>query len=363
MEFGDIFKGSPSPAKWEALGKYLREGEIRGGHGVLVRQVGNKTIISAARRGESASGGGGRYQLTFDGTGQKVVVSEGSVAWAATAETDGIVRPYIPKISGVALGAGAAIAVAGKSAGIEYEVVCIYSSTAGRVVMHDPDDELDIESHERARLLGTVKLKNRAGGGLEIDELKQRWADDIEHLGDDYGSSSAGSQSGDNSDGESDGGGDSDSITPPDNSDSDDSDSDSSSSSSSGGATCPEITNLQVVLLQLENGEQCFEDPVVQQVGTVAVSCEVGPYAESCRNRLYVRFTVGATTRSIFLGSTYGAVSTQFDMPLFSCSTYTATAQIQTAAGIIAECNLTCAPVSVDFVTPGLCTDGGSCST
>jgi hypothetical protein len=50
MELSEIFQGRPSDAKWQALGEYLRQGTVRGGPGLRVRKVGNKTIISASRK-------------------------------------------------------------------------------------------------------------------------------------------------------------------------------------------------------------------------------------------------------------------------------------------------------------------------
>jgi len=56
MELSEIFQGRPSDAKWQALGEYLQQGTVRGGPGVRVRQVGNKTIITA-KRGRPGTGG------------------------------------------------------------------------------------------------------------------------------------------------------------------------------------------------------------------------------------------------------------------------------------------------------------------
>jgi hypothetical protein len=50
IDFGDIFKGSPTPAKWAALGEYLLAGQITGGPGLRIRRVGNRTVITTRRR-------------------------------------------------------------------------------------------------------------------------------------------------------------------------------------------------------------------------------------------------------------------------------------------------------------------------
>lgn len=59
MDFPEIFKGTPTPAKWAALGEYLSKSEITGGPGLRVRRVGNKTVITT-KKGSGKSGGGGQ---------------------------------------------------------------------------------------------------------------------------------------------------------------------------------------------------------------------------------------------------------------------------------------------------------------
>lgn len=56
MDLSEIFQGRPSDAKWQALGEYLLQGTVRGGPGVRVRQVGNKTIITAKRQHGGVAG-------------------------------------------------------------------------------------------------------------------------------------------------------------------------------------------------------------------------------------------------------------------------------------------------------------------
>lgn len=49
MDLTEIFKGSPTDAKWQALGKYLLGGSVRGGPGVRVRKVGNQLVITGKK--------------------------------------------------------------------------------------------------------------------------------------------------------------------------------------------------------------------------------------------------------------------------------------------------------------------------
>lgn len=49
MDFPEIFKGSPTPTKWAALGEHLSKGQITGGPGIRVRRVGNNTVITTRR--------------------------------------------------------------------------------------------------------------------------------------------------------------------------------------------------------------------------------------------------------------------------------------------------------------------------
>jgi hypothetical protein len=57
MDFPEIFKGTPTPAKWAALGEFLQAGSISGGPGLRVRRVGNKTVITTRRRSHGGAAG------------------------------------------------------------------------------------------------------------------------------------------------------------------------------------------------------------------------------------------------------------------------------------------------------------------
>lgn len=78
MDFPEIFKGTPTPAKWAALGEYLRSSGTTGGPGLRVRRVGNKTVITTRRRTFAAGGEAGTlnpWQPIFftTGTGEALV--------------------------------------------------------------------------------------------------------------------------------------------------------------------------------------------------------------------------------------------------------------------------------------------------
>ena len=79
MDFRDIFSGSPTPAKWKALGDFLMGGAMRGGNGVRVRQLGNRTIVSAKRQKPSVAGTAQVLQFEISTTATSLVAAPGVV--------------------------------------------------------------------------------------------------------------------------------------------------------------------------------------------------------------------------------------------------------------------------------------------
>jgi hypothetical protein len=94
MDFPDIFKGTPTPAKWAALGEYLRDGEISCGPGLRLRRVGNKSLITA-RRFKGAIGGGGGGMGPYHVNLVNIAEADAPPVWAVTV-TPGYVCERIP---------------------------------------------------------------------------------------------------------------------------------------------------------------------------------------------------------------------------------------------------------------------------
>ncbi len=70
-----------TPAKWRALGSYLAGSVIRGGPGMRVRRMGNKTIVTAKRRFSSgvAENPCGAFRLERGEDPNKLVVTESTI--------------------------------------------------------------------------------------------------------------------------------------------------------------------------------------------------------------------------------------------------------------------------------------------
>lgn len=304
---------------------------------------------------------GGRYHVSFSAGTQKLHVGEGSVAWSVTGQPDSVTRPYIPKLDGVSLTERPGWNVSGKSVEVEYEVICLYSSTAGRMVLHEKDgeEELEIEEGERARLIATVIFENATSGpGLKIQELTQRWRDDIEHEGGDYGSSFSSASDGDDSEESGDSG-----IEDSTGSGDEDSDSDSSSSGSS---CCPEIT-LYPTLIDTGDPSGCLgvDGPGMASRVTFYVQGIVGNYScpECSDVNLYVEFGIGGQKQAKFLGRDGGGqeFAGWFEVFVLPCSRATAWACIRAFGASVVGNDCVIAENCCSYQTvnvPGPCPDG-----
>jgi hypothetical protein len=67
MTIQEIFSGAFTPAKWQALGRYLMAGKIRGGVGIRVMESALGVIISAAVRRGGGGGSGGLDSICYFG--------------------------------------------------------------------------------------------------------------------------------------------------------------------------------------------------------------------------------------------------------------------------------------------------------
>ena len=66
MSINDIFRGPPTPAKWTALGEYLRGQRITGGRGIMISSNPiTGTVVKATARRDYAAGGS-RYTHPFE---------------------------------------------------------------------------------------------------------------------------------------------------------------------------------------------------------------------------------------------------------------------------------------------------------
>lgn len=262
--------------------------------------------------GPGLGGGGGRFIVSFDAPNQLLRVGEGSVAWSLPEQPDSVTRPYVPKLEGISLSLNPGWAVGGLTPGTEYEVTCIYDSNAGRMELRDPEEELELEEGERARLIATVSFQN-AGAGMAIAQFSQRWHDNIEDEGVASISSSFSGSGDDDSDSDG-GGGDS-------GSDDDSDDSSSSSISSSSGCGCPGVTieNAVTMMVGAEaslppedwfSTEVGFNNAIDPEDVLIVVETKVEPPEGDCevyRGRLWLSVEVGLISKkSVFLGQAMG---------------------------------------------------------
>jgi hypothetical protein len=307
------FDGPPSRDAWNKLLERAESLVVSTGPGLLTSRSANGTIIRVHKKPQRVVNGG-RYPVSFRSNTQTLHVGEGRVAWSNTAQPDSVTRSFIPKLEGVSLTESPGWSVAGKTAGTEYEVICIFTSSAGRMVLHEKDgeEELEMADNERARLIASVTFATTETG-LKIEALVPKWEDDIEHGGEDTGSSGD-SQSGDDDsdDGESDSDGD------PDDSDSEDDGSSSSSSSSSGGSCCPTTTIESALVMAIGTAATadpddwpipmavCYGGEGIPEDTLIYVNVKVEAPTGSCaayRGRLWVVVTVGGVRKPVYLGT------------------------------------------------------------
>jgi len=367
--FQDLKKdagSTPGRSDFNKLVDRLESLVIRPGPGLFMRQTSTGTTLWT-RRARGIGGGGGRFPVSFNATTQKLHVGEGSVAWSVSEQPDSVTRPYIPKLDGVSLSLTPGWDIAGKTPGTEYEVICIYHSSAGRMVLHEKDgeEELEVEDGERARLIATVTFQS-AGTGLAIAELVQRWQDDIEQAGEESLSSSTSgistSEDDSDSDGDSDGGSDD---------ESDDSSGSSSSSSSSGEECCPGSVIQSAVVMMV--GAQVSLPPEEWEPDTglgyggsgaedtlIVVETKVTPPEDPCdqyRGRLWLTVEVrGGARKRVNLGTAMGGTyTTEHILSATACETMPVTACVElfgsSPSGSTPELGICCGD-SIDVQTP-----------
>lgn len=358
MNLKDIFSGGPTPAKWAALGQYLRSSRIVAGIGLRVASQDESGIVISRVGHDVQRPEEKRFKVT--NVGNKIYVDPGRIGILNEAYPDNVVRPFEPTLNGTPLSADPRPYFSA-SAGVTYEVICIFDEVKGRLILLADGDEMpELNNCERAWLIATIKLKT-VSGKVIIDELTQNWLSDIPRTLDETSCNSSDSNDSDDSDNSDDS---DDSDDSHDSDDSDDSDSSDDSSSSSGECACPILSDLKYFIV----APSCVEELGALIDHVVIVTCKVGAYCADCDPLLAVKFTLGSYSiyRSI-IGHTEQTITAEFGVyspiKLFGCGSYEITAQVVQGVSISPDCGtLTCAaPITTTLVTRGLCSNGGEC--
>lgn len=270
------------------------------------------SIKELAKGGRGGGGAGGRaaadrhsrrprFLVWYQTAEQRLYVTEGRVATVNAAVPDQVTRPVEPTLDGVPLKDSPYWSVAGKTVGVDYEVLCVSDPSGSRLVLQEASEDLVMDPCERAWLVATVRFAN-SGGKKIVETLSQDWSGEITHVFDDSdcsgdaGSGSGGGGSGSDSDLDSDsdsgGGG-----------DASGSGSDGDGDGDPSNDCCPTLDVTAFIVRVGVGNAECFSNANVPEEVEVAVTGSVGEIpCELCEGYLWVEFGIGSMKASRFLG-------------------------------------------------------------
>jgi len=334
--------------------------------------AGGPLLIPAGRAGSSA----GRFKVTYDPGNNRLGVFPGCAVHAAMDAGGTVLRPFEPTLNNIPLSEVPKPywTLAGGSG--EMEVVCVFDHYKARMVLKQLEADLELNGCERAWQVAKITFPE--DDSVKIEQTWQSdivWFDPNESCDSSSHDSSAGSDGSndtshsDHSGGDSGGSGSShssDSSHSSEESSGSDGEGDTSSESTTGDCTEPRLSGLKVFIYDIGgNGPDCFVDAVTLTPVILTVVVTVTGLPANCAGKLAIKFSFGphSVWKSVFAN---GEVSGEFGfitggVNLFACSNYEVDAEVSPGVGINSFCKPTKCRVSMWYMTPGLCANGGSC--